>query len=65
MDVGNVYVIGGHGSMNSHTLSRHNGFISLVNYNNGDNIEMNEDFNNGCVSCGIGLINIHIVYQCN
>ena len=33
--------------MNSHTLSKQNGLILLINSNNSDDIEMNEDLKNG------------------
>ena len=56
---------GVNGSMNSHTLSHHNGFILLINYNNIDDIEMNEDLKTVNVSCGNSLINSHTLYKCN
>ena len=57
--VENVDVSGGHGSVNSHNFYQHNGLISLINYNNSDDMDMNDDLKNGNVGCGIGLINIH------
>ena len=56
---------GENGSMKSQCIYQHNGFSSLINYYNSGDIEMNGDLNNGGVSCGIGLINSHIISQCN
>ena len=64
-DVESGYVSGEHGSMNIHTVSQQNSLSSLLNYNNSDDIEINGDLKNGDVSCGIGLIKIHALSQCN
>ena len=46
-------------SMKSYTIYQHNGLKLLINSNNSDDIEMNGDFNNVDVSCGIVFINNH------
>ena len=49
----------------SHTLYQQNDLKPLINSNNSDDIEMNVDLKNGCVSRGIGLLNSHTLYQFN
>ena len=56
---------GGHISLNSHTIYQHNGFMSLINSNNSDDIDINNDLKNGDVSYIIILINSHTLSQCN
>ena len=56
---------GGHGSMNSLTLYQYNGLKPLINYNNSDDIEINDYLYNGDASHGIGLIKINTPYQVN
>ena len=53
----------GHGYMNSHNLYEHNGLKPWTISNNRDDIDMNNDWNNGDISRGIGLINSHTLYQ--
>ena len=55
----------GHGSMNIHTVYQHNALNSLVNYNDINDMDMNDNLQNVGVISGIGLINIHILTQCN
>ena len=62
-DVENGDFSGGNVSMNSHTLSNHNGLISFINSNNSDYIDMNGYLNNVDVSFVIGLIKIHNLSQ--
>ena len=64
-DVENVDTSGGYGSMNTHYLYQRNALISLIVYNNSNDIDMNYDLRNGDVSCGIVLLNIHTLSQCN
>ena len=49
--------------MNRHTYSRQNGFEYLMNVNNSNDTYMNDTVQNGDVSSGIGLINIHTLPQ--
>ena len=61
----NCDISGGHGSVKSHNIYQQNGLKPFIDLNNRDNIEMNYELNNGDVSRGIGLINIHTLYQFN
>ena len=63
--VENGDVSGGYGSMNINNIYQKNCFKPLINYNNSDDIDMNDYLKNGDVSCGICLINSHNLYQCN
>ena len=49
--------------MNRHTYSQQNGFEYLMNVNNSNDTYMNDTVQNGDVSSGIGLINIHTLPQ--
>ena len=64
-DVKNCDVSGGHGFMNIHTLYQQNNFKPLINSKNTDDIEINADLNNGGLSCIIGRINSHTLFQFN
>ena len=55
----------GYGSMNSNADSRHNSFKLLMNYNDRDETDMNANLQNGYVSIGIDLLNIHTTRQYN
>ena len=59
-DLSSVY-----GSMISHTLYQPNDLKSLINYNDRDDMEMNDNLHNGYVSSVIGLINSYTIPQCN
>ena len=51
--------------MNIHTLYQYNGLKPLINFNNRDDIEMNDYLKNGDMSCIIGLTSIHTISQIN
>ena len=55
----------GYGSMISHTLYQPNDLKSLINYNDRDDMEMNDNLHNGYVRSLIGLINSYTIPQCN
>ena len=64
-DVGNGDVSSGCGSINIHTVYKHNGFKSLINYNDRCDIDIIDHLNNIDVSSGIGLINRYTLSQFN
>ena len=47
------------------TVYQLNGLKYFMNYNNGNDMDMNDNHQNGDVSSGIGLINSHTLPQCN
>ena len=51
--------------MNIHTFYEYNGLKSLMNYNDRNDIEINENIWNGDLSSGIDLINSHTLYLFN
>ena len=51
--------------MNRHTVYQLNGIKALMNYNDRDDMEMNDNMQNVDVSSGIGLTNIQTTSQCN
>ena len=51
--------------MKIHTDLQHNGFESLINYNDRIDTDMNKTLQNGDVSSVIGLLNSHTLPQYN
>ena len=62
-DVEKGYFSSVYGSMNSHNELQQNNLKSLMNYNDTNDTDINYTLQNGDVSSGIGLLNIHTLSQ--